>query len=1259
MLQVNSVLRAAFATFVLIISATAVFAQNTSVSGIVTDPQGNAVAGATVTLINSVTKASRSVTSTSDGTYQFAQVSPGNYQVRSEAGGFKSIVITDVQVLVSTPLTLNIGFSELGQVNETVTVTGGESTLNTTDATIGNTFDNKRVVELPLNARNVVGLLSLQPGVTRDGYVNGSRADQANVTLDGVDVNEQQRGLDNRTGEAFASVLRTTPDSLQEFRVTTTNPNADQGRSSGAQVALITKTGTNQFHGSLYEYHRNTVTTANDWFNNKTGVERPKLLRNIFGGSIGGPIKQNKAFFFFTYEGFREATGTTTVNEVPLATLGQGMVRYRTEDGSSDPTCPAGTPAGVRCLTTAQINNFYVATNGVTPGINPAALSVLADAARRYPANDPTVGDGLNTGGYRFNASTPASLNTYIARFDFNLTNNHILFARLNYQNDNTTSAQRFPDTLAPNFWNHPKGLALGHTWTITNNIVNNFKYGLTRDAFTQGGDSQENSISFRFVYSPLNFSRTLSRTTPVHNFVDDISWSKGNHSLQFGGNVRLITNNRTTFGNSFDVAVTNPSYYDFSGDVVISDDQGNGTPIFPNVASGSLTDLRDALTAIIGRYSQYSVNLNYDKSGNLLPTGAGVERGFATQEYEFYGQDSWKIRPSLTLTYGLRWYTSTPVYETNGVQVKPVQSLGKFFDARVAGALAGKPDNDLITVDLAGKANDRSGYYDQDWNNFAPAVAVAWSPNFKNGFLHGIFGDNKSTIRAGFRMSYDRIGSALAVNFDLNSTLGFKSSNGISANTFNVSDRLGPAFTGLGQSIRGLSGVTVTPTLKFPLQTPADEDQRIESSLDDTLVTPVNYSFNLSFARDLGKGFSFEASYVGRMARDLLVTRDIMHLNNLTDPKSGLDWYGAMNQLIDLRYKNTPITSVQKIPYFENIFPGLAGAYNVLGQDVTLNATQAAYRRIATSALGGRNTTDYTFVQLLWDDGLGFGDNLFFHPQYAAFSAFSTIGTSDYHSAQFSLRKRFSQNTSFDFNYTLSHSIDIASGLQSSGAYGGAFILNPLDLNANRGSSDFDVRHLINANWVVGLPFGRDRKFFTNISPVANAIFGGWELTGIFRWNSGLPGVQPFDADRWATNWNVQANAVAIRSLEASPTRNGDPNLFSDPTAAFQSYRNARPGEFGDRNLLRAPGYFALDAGLYKAFQVKEGMRVVFRWEVYNVTNTQFFDGASIASLGVPQDPFLGKTPSSDFGRFTATQTPLNENKAGRVMQFALRFEF
>src|SRR5581483_8181438 len=272
---------------------------------------------------------------------------------------------------------------------------------------------------------------------------------------------------------------------------------------------------------------------------------------------------------------------------------------------------------------------------------------------------------------------------------------------------------------------------------------------------------------------------------------------------------------------------------------------------------------------------------------------------------------------------------------------------------------------------------------------------------------------------------------------------------------------------------------------------------------------------------------------------------------------------------------------------------------------------------------------------------------------QYAAFAAYGTLGSSDYHSAQISLRKRFTKDLSFDFNYTFSHSLDIASGNETSGGlYGASFILNPLDLDVNRGHSNFDVRHLINANYIWGLPIGTGKKLFGNVGRVADLLIGGWEMTGIFRYNSGFPAGAPFDSGRWATNWEISSNGVAIRPIQASPTRTGDPNIFSDPTYAYQSYRTPYPGEFGDRNTIRYPGFIGLDAGLYKTFKLHgEGQKLTFRWEVYNVTNTQHFTG--LAGFGLQQNPNLGLTPSSTFGKFTGIQGQ------PRQMQFALRLEF
>ncbi|HSK64300.1 MAG TPA: carboxypeptidase-like regulatory domain-containing protein, partial [Pyrinomonadaceae bacterium] len=608
-----------------------------TVRGTVKDPQGNHVPGATVRLISPATGSVRTATSSGDGVFTFEAVQVGNYHVEVEAQGFKKGIVTDVRALVSTPTSVEVVL-EIGNIAESVTVSASSAELlvNREDATLGSTFVNKQITQLPLEARNVPNLLTLQTATTRDGYVAGSRADQSNITLDGVDINEAQTntiiGGDPAAGTDIANlspsnstVLRLNSEAIEEFRVTTTNPNANQGRSGGAQVALVTKSGTNDFHGSAFEFYRTTAFAANNFFSNRAGVERPSLIRHTFGGALGGPIVKDKAFFFYSFEGDRITQSVSAVRTVPLPNLGQGIVRY---NGCLPPVAPSDCTAAVatpQTLTAAQITALFPQS-----GVNPAAISALGAAAARYPANDFEIGDRDNTAGFRFNAPIPVERNSHTGKFDFNLTDNQQLFARVNIIYDLLGREQQFPDTPQPNIWSHPVGIALGHTWTLSNSLVNTFRYGFTREAFSQQGDSAENAISFRFVFSPLTFSRTLTRITPVHNFTDDISWVKGNHSIGFGTNIRTISNRRVSLANSFDNAITNPSFFSGGGASLTNPIQNtnqdpmqaafNAANNIPTI-SGSVIGVQNAMTAIIGRFSQYGANFLFDQDGTLLPS--------------------------------------------------------------------------------------------------------------------------------------------------------------------------------------------------------------------------------------------------------------------------------------------------------------------------------------------------------------------------------------------------------------------------------------------------------------------------------------------------------------------------------------------------------------------------------------------------------------------------------------------------------------
>ncbi len=1226
----------------------------TGIKGAVKDQQNAAIPGATVKLNNPNTGFSRTVTTTDDGIYTFPAIAPGTYQIEVTANGFKKTVVRDIQALVDNPIEVNVPL-ELGDVSVTVDVTSGdiESIVNTQDASIGNNFVPQQITQLPTSLRRVNDLLTLQPGVTREGYSAGSRSDQANITLDGVDINDQQTG--GRTDQFQTtqdSALRATTESVEEFRITTTNPNANQGRSSGAQISLVTKSGTNSFHGAVFYFYRPTAFSANNFFNNlsvepDTGksVARPSLARNIYGGAIGGPIKKDKLFFFYSFEGQKQRQSVSVVRTVPLASLGQGILRFSGTD-------PDGN-SGLISLNTATLNSIFPSV-----GINPAAVAIFADAARRYPANSVSGnGDNINTGNFRFNSPTTDNENTHIVRFDYNLSNRQTLFLRGNYQYDTSIGTSFFPDTQATSAWSHPYGFVVGHNWTISNNKVNNFRYGLTRQAFTNFGDSNDNFISFRFVYQPSFFARTLSRVTPVQNFTDDFTVIKGNHTIQVGGNVRIIRNNRQDLGSSYDSATANPSFYSSSGRVLDRPITSAGYTI----GSGQRSIVQNALSALIGRFSQYTGQYNYDLEGNVLAAGTPTVRNFATEEYDVYAQDIWKPFRTLTLTLGLRYGLSRPVYEKNGYEVTPSVNLSDFFNQRVQSAADGTPYNALISFDYAGPTYKKPGFYKLDKNNFQPRIAAAWSPDFESGFLKTIFGgQGKSTFRGGFAITNDHFGEQLAVSFDALSTLGFTTQNTIAANTYNTSSSPAPRFTGFGQSIRSLPGL-VAPNRFTTDVTPGclngteDCPQRIESSLDSAIVTPVHYSWNVSYGRELPKGMYVEASYVGNAARNLLAARDVNALNNLVDKKSGTDWYTAARLLNDLRSNDTPVGAVGNIPYFQNIFPNLGpnlAAYLGDSDFAGFTPTQAAYYLVSRS---GYDILDWTYVQSLLDDQ-GIVPNLFFHPQYAAFSAFSSVAKSNYQGAVFTLRQRLGKTLTYDLNYTFSVSKDNASGLQTGGSYGSQFILNPLRPNDNYAYSDFDTRHVFNANFIFEAPIGRGRAYFSNTNKIADTFVGGWQLTGVFRANSGLPFSSPFDAAQWATNWNVQSNGTQIAPIQIGLNRSTQ-NVFSDPQAAFKAFRNALPGETGQRNNFRLPGYSSLDLGLSKSFKMPygENHKLQIRWEIFNVMNYQYLQdgGQTRTTYGLPQDPQLSTAPNT-FGKIlTSIQG------SPRSMQFGLRYSF
>jgi hypothetical protein len=1238
------------------------------------------VVGATATLTSAATGLTRTATTNQNGLFQFQQLPPGTYELRVEQQGFKTIVQT-LHLLVNTPAALDF-VMETGQIVELLEITG-EALINKVDATVGNPFSEVQIRQLPLEARNVVGLLSLQAGAvflpenpevgrdfdTRSGSVNGSRSDQSNVTLDGVDVNDSQFGY------AYTSVLRTTLDSVQEFRVTTTSYGADQGRSSGAQVSLVTKRGSNDIHGSLYWYHRNTVTSANEYFLKRSQLESgepnepPKLLRNIFGASAGGPIVKNRLFIFGNYEGRRDASEESVLRSVPSMLFRHGYLQYTCTDPAE---CPASTvtvggrafnvPAGVRALSPMEL----AAIDPLGIGPNTAAMAYL----QQYPAPNDPGRDGLNIVGFRFAAPIKNKFDTYILRADFNIDRQgkHTLFWRGNLQDDVLDSVPQFPGQapISRQLINN-KGFALGYDAVLKSNLVNTFRWGLSRIQEEKAGLQTRSEVHFRFIddFFPTAFfdnSDTSARRVPTHNIADNLSWTRGSHTLQTGLNFRFTRIPRFTNSNSFHRASTNASWLLGIGRTYVPGRASCDTPgcaAVPAVDPGFVASFGDSVVPLLGLITQVDSLYNYDREGNILPVGAPVTRRYASDEYEWYVQDRWQLTPDVTLTAGVRYSLFSPPWETNGLQVTPNMELGDWFDLRAANAARGLAANEAppISFDLGGPANGRRGFYDWDKNNFAPRLAIAWSPHFRSGVLGRLLGDGKTVFRGGYSLVYDHIGQGIATTFDRAGSFGLSTelTNPSSVQT----EASAPRFTNIFTVPSEL--LSPAPPGGFP-QTPPLDLFAITTSIDGTIKTPYAHVYSFNIGRELPHDFSLELGYVGRGGRKLLIQRDLAMPVNLVDPQSGMDYFTAAQMFARFIEADMSVAAVgnNPIPYWENLFPGAVGAPFAGGCDIdglgrpARNATEAMYDLYKCVA------PDYTTGLLIFDlfgepSFSRFGPFSYFDDQYSALASWSSIGTSEYHAFQLSLRKRFSAGTQFDFNYTLSKALDINSEAERVEEYGGlftggysGFLINSFSPQLQYSFSDFDIRHQLNANWLTELPFGRGKALGSTAPGWANHIIGNWQVAGLFRWSSGLPANIINCRLCWATNWNVQGNAELAtgRLPETGTTRNlpGGPNLFPNPSQARQAFRFQRPGEAGIRNLLRGDGYFSIDMGLGKAFRITESHRLQFRWEVFNVTNSVRFDVADVNA-----------TPDieSTFGQYNSILP------GPRVMQFALRYEF
>jgi hypothetical protein len=1258
----------ALAMIVFALCPTPTIAQSTtSVNGVVRDTTGGVVVGATVTATQESTGGRRSTVTNDRGYFEIVQLAPGRYELRIEAQGFRETVLPGTVLSVGRAVPLEVRL-DVGEVSQTVSVTAGLTNLNRADASVGSAITREEVAALPALARNAVGVLTLQPGVVftgqsdldqlglgsirqldlREGVVNGVQGNQLNVTVDGVDAN------DFLSQAAFASAVPLTLDSVQEFRVTTAGADSTVGASGGAQVALVTRSGANRFFGGGRWYGRSDDLAANAFFNKRAGLERPEINRDVFGGSVGGPLKRNRAFFFADVERRSDRSETSVLRTVPTDSYRQGTLRYRSRSGSV-------VTLGPDALRTAD---------PLGRGVSQDVLSLL----QLYPqGNDSGAGDGLNSMGFRFNSPVKTSGVTGVLRLDAALSadGRHQLFGRAS-ANDIQLDLEpaTFPGQPATSrLLNRNRAVVVGYTGQFGTSVVVSSRVGRTESRLEQAGINQP---YYAVGFSPL-FTTAPSETSavPVWNATQDLTWHRGNHRVQVGTSTRWTRAHRSA---------STQAYPRFEANSPINQlpDDGDSTndPTDPNDFSTRYGTLLGSIQLVTGPLA-----LLDPSTGQYQAAGTPLDRRWAENTFEVYGQHVWQWRPTLTLTAGLRYTYATPLWETRGLQIRPEGNVLAWWEERLDNAAKGIPGDAQADLRFtpAGPANDAPSFWRPDRNNFAPRLSLTWSPGSDHSVVRALFGSpGKSVVRVGGGLHYHRIGGPISFMED---AVG----NGLSSNLLRNPDTLtlttAPRFTGTCALTSGCGGfpdlaamgVVLPPGLDLPAA-PGRQTFRSTFAVDEALRTPYTADIVVSLQREIARHTVLDVAYVGTRGRDLLIRQNFgQYLGTFTDPQSGQNLWAAMQQVTSLMgdlfvpridpRSAAAVGAVGPIPFAENLLPNLPGHLAQRFNDpfyATLTPSQAFYAYLARSSdmVGAiRSGFDNPPTGISpWSTSVDPEGNgrVLWQSQFSNLATIWNGGRSRYDSLQLSLRRTFGESSG-GINYALSSARDNGSLAENADVI--AFdslafshqIPNPFDATGWDAPADFDIRHNINMHWVWALPIGSGRRLGGQLRGWADALAGGWQLSGIWRWRSGFP-LSLATINRGNTDLTAVAPLLGPVDSDVQRTGSGGlPNLFADPATVARLAQFSAPGMFGSRNALRGPAYSVVDLAFAKRIRVP----VAGHTHDLQVQVIAFnaFNQVNFSTAGIDLAP-----RSVSLGRITNTAGPRG---GAREVELAVRYTF
>lgn len=1232
----------------LLISTTSAQSVNGRIEGTVRDAAEAVVPAASVIVSSQQTGVERNVTTNDEGFFAIPEVPPGTYEVRVEATNFKTTNVAGVIVEVGTPASLNVAL-EAGNIGEQVTISASDAqeVVNTTNAEIGDVVERRRVLDLPLDGRNPLDLIGLQAGADGEtGRVNGNRARGLNITVNGINASDNF----NKSEDTIIAnpTIPVSVESVREFRVTTGLATAEFGRGS-AQVNVISQSGTNRFSGSLFEFHRNTALNANNFFNNSTvdiitgeTLPRERLIRNQFGGRIGGPVTipklyngRDKTFFFFSYEGTRLAASETVNRLVYTEQARAGNFRYL-NGLVTRPDLVAANPGAVRS-----------APNLLTlrPNFNTVDPTTAALIARTPTPNNFQLGDGLNTGGFRFNARRSAPKDIYSFRLDHRFSDNYSFELNYAYGNDFQFGdvvngrLQLFPGEEGTDRQLRGRGFSTALLASLSPSLVNEFRFGFqnaSTDFSNVNFGATPELVILNTVASPFYSNANNRRQTPVYQFINNLTHTRGNHLIKTGFDIRLLRGRRSTFAGTIPVV-----------DLSITDNNpGLSTSNFPGIVNSSsasaasvnfANSLLNNLTGSIRRVSQ-TFNATDRDSG--FARDEPVRREYRTEEFDFYVQDSWKVRPNLTLNLGLRYEYSTVPREINNLIVLPVGGVfGPTAPENLfvpGGTLGARTENDLVPEDFQ--------FFKDDRNNFAPVVSFAYSP----------FKDGKTSLRAGYRVSYIR------ENFQLFEDIVSTNSGLALSASFNRSSST-PSF------LRNGTPTVATPTFSLPLslQTLFQSNNDLTvAGFNENLRTPYVQEWTGSIEREIFRDTVFEIRYVGNKGTKLVRVFDINEVNVFArDTISNQTFLDAFliaqnNLAISLatnngnglsNFANRGLAGQQANPLFDRIFSG-GGASLVTNSTFTTAIANGEAGELAD--IISRQAVGGVRPGLIINAGLPIN---FLRPNPDVRTAFfaDNSSRSNFHALQLELRRRFRQGVSFQANYSFGKELADFSGSSSN---------NRTIVSLRRTDFEYGPQspyHEFKANGIYELPFGRGQRFL-NRGGITNALLGGFQLGTIVRYVSGQPLSLVADLGTLNRSGRSSRDAVSLAPGVTLADVRSQIGVRRDSSGQIRyfdadfgsNFVNPEPGALGSlgRGAIEGPSFFTTDFSVIKRTRITENQNVEFRAEFFNVFNN--------VNFGIPSPDSTGNPPTlnvngANFGVIDETRG------SPRIIQFALRYNF